>query len=138
MGIYDGAVEVSRRTMTLFFLVDTSGSMIMVYDGFVASLAGAKDCKGDSFYQIEGEKGFINVIGGCNGLEKIRVVVDGVDEIVDLQPNPSRWCYEIQALVPMLLGGDKSAFEFSRSMTLMQTEVVENSRKAAGIVYPGE
>ena len=27
MGIYDGAVEVSRRTMTLFFLVDTSGSM---------------------------------------------------------------------------------------------------------------
>ncbi len=26
-GIYEGAVEVSRRTMTLFFLVDTSGSM---------------------------------------------------------------------------------------------------------------
>ncbi len=25
--IYDGAVEVSRRTMTLFFVVDTSGSM---------------------------------------------------------------------------------------------------------------
>ncbi len=25
--IYDGAVEVARRTMTLFFLVDTSGSM---------------------------------------------------------------------------------------------------------------
>ena len=27
MGIYDGTVEVSRRTMTLFFVVDTSGSM---------------------------------------------------------------------------------------------------------------
>lgn len=26
-GIYDGAVEVSRRTMTLFFMVDASGSM---------------------------------------------------------------------------------------------------------------
>lgn len=26
-GIYEGAVEVARRTMTLFFLVDTSGSM---------------------------------------------------------------------------------------------------------------
>ena len=27
MGIYDGTVEPSRRTMTLFFVVDTSGSM---------------------------------------------------------------------------------------------------------------
>lgn len=26
-GIYEGAVEVARRTMTLFFIVDTSGSM---------------------------------------------------------------------------------------------------------------
>ena len=25
--IYEGAVEVSRRTMTLFFIVDASGSM---------------------------------------------------------------------------------------------------------------
>ena len=25
--IYEGAVEVSRRTMTLFFVVDASGSM---------------------------------------------------------------------------------------------------------------
>ena len=27
MGIYDEAVEVPRRTMVLFFLIDTSGSM---------------------------------------------------------------------------------------------------------------
>ena len=26
-GIYENAVKVARRTMTLFFLVDTSGSM---------------------------------------------------------------------------------------------------------------
>ena len=26
-GIYEGAVQVARRTMTLFFLVDISGSM---------------------------------------------------------------------------------------------------------------
>ena len=29
--IYEGAVEVSRRTMTLFFIVDASGSMEDVY-----------------------------------------------------------------------------------------------------------
>ncbi len=122
----------------MFDGVDTSGNMVMAYDGFVATLAGAKDCRGDSFYQIEGEKGFINVIGGSNGLSEIRVVAEGKDEIINLQPNPDRWFYEIQQLVPMILSGDKAAFEKNRQLALMQTALIESSRKAAGIVYPGD
>ena len=118
--------------------VDTSGNMVMAYEGFVATLAGAKDCKGDSFYQIEGEKGFVNVIGGSNGLAEIRIVAEGKDETINLQPNPDRWFYEVQALVPMILSGDKSVFDKNRQMALMQTAVIEASRKAAGIVYPGD
>lgn len=118
--------------------VDTSGNMVMVYPGFVANLAGAKDCRGDSFYQIEGEKGFINVIGGSNGLAKIRIVTGDKDETLDLQPNPDRWYYEIQVLTPLLLAGDKSVFEKRRSITMMQTELIEKTRKATGILFPGD
>ena len=133
-----GKPKAIRYHPNLMGGVDTSGTAIMVYDGFVASLAGGKDCRGDSFYQIEGEKGFVNVIGGCNGLDRIRVVAEGRDEILDLQPNPDRWYYEMQALTPMLLKGDRKAFDDARERTLLQTELIENARKAAGIVYPGE
>lgn len=120
----------------MFGGVDTSGTALMVYDGFVASLAGAKDCHGDSFYQIEGEKGFVNVIGGCNGLAAVRVVCEGNEEVINLQDNPDRWYYEIQKLVPMLQRGED--FEEARQRTLLQTELIETARKAAGIVYPGD
>ena len=116
--------------------VDTSGTMIMAYPGFVASLAGAKDCHGDSFYQIEGEKGFVNVIGGSNGLRELRVVTGGSDEVINLQPDPSRWYYEIQNLTPILLREDREQLQLRRSLTLLQTEIIERSRKAAGIIFP--
>lgn len=118
--------------------VDTSGNMLMRYPGFVASLAGAKDCHGESFYQIEGEKGFVNVIGGSNGLAKIRVVSGGSEELIDLQPNPDRWYYEIRNLVPLLLARDRQALNERRAITLMQTQLIESSRKAAGIIFPGD
>ena len=78
------------------------------------------------------------VIGGSNGLSEIRVVADGKDETINLQPNPDRWFYEIQQLVPMILSGEKAVFANNRQLALMQTALIESSRKAAGIVYPGD
>lgn len=118
--------------------VDTSGDMVMVYPGFIASLAGAKDCKGSSFYQIEGEEGCIYIKDGSNGLKEIRTVNAEIDETVNLQPNPDRWYYEIQNLVPILLREDKEALALRRDLTLQQVAVVEQTRKAAGIIFPDD
>ena len=118
--------------------VDTSGSMVMVYPGFVASLAGAKDCRGESFYQIEGEEGCIYIKDGSNGLKEIRTVNGEIDETVNLQPNPDRWYYEIQSLVPILLREDKEELDIRKELTLKQVAVVEQARKAAGIIFPDD
>lgn len=51
-------------------LSDTSGVMVMEYEGFVSTNAGAKDTWGVNFFQIEGEKGYIYIENGSNGINR--------------------------------------------------------------------
>ena len=54
-------------------LSDTSGSMVLRYNGFVSQNAGAKDTWGVNFFQIEGEKGYIYIPNGANGIQSVRL-----------------------------------------------------------------
>lgn len=79
-------------------LADTSGIMVMQYEGFVSTNAGAKDTWGVNFFQIEGEQGYIYIQDGSNGLARIRVVTKKEDITYNQQDNPDRWYYEVQEL----------------------------------------
>ena len=78
----------------------------MEYPGFTASLAGAKDVQGVSSYQIEGEQGYIHIHNGSNGLARLQVVTREGEEVIDRQPNPNRWFYEVQAITGLIRSGD--------------------------------
>ncbi len=90
-------------------LADTSGVLIMQYDGFVSSSAGAKDTWGVNYFQIEGEKGHIYIRDGSNGLAEIRVVTKDSEETFDQQDNPEWRFYEVQKLTECMLAGDYEA-----------------------------
>lgn len=119
-------------------VTDTSGIMILKYGDFISTNTGAKDSAGINYFQIEGEKGYIYVTDGSNGLKEIRVVVDGKEEILNQQDNPDRWFYEIQAIVPMMLEERVNELKNRFRITLETVRVMENARKAAGIIYPGD
>ena len=119
-------------------LADTSGVMVMRYDGFVSQNAGAKDTWGVNFFQIEGEAGYIFVENGSNGLAKIRVVTRDSDETYNDQPDPDRWYYEVQELTRLMRNGDHGAFCARMEVTLGAVAVMEAARKAAGILFPGD
>ena len=119
-------------------LCDTSGVMVMEYDGFVSTNAGAKDTWGMNFFQIEGEKGYIYIGGGGNGLESIRVVTKESDDTYNLQPDPNRWVYEIREVTRILREGDYVFARKRLDQTLETVEVIESARKAAGIFFPGD
>lgn len=119
-------------------LVDTSGVMTMNYDSFVSTQAGAKDTWGVNYFQIEGEKGYIYVKNGSNGIEEIEVVTKTSKETFDEQPNPDRWFYEIQNLTKMILDGDMDKVKEGQKIMLDVIEVIETSRKAAGIYFSDE
>ena len=119
-------------------LVDTSGVLIMCYDGFVSESAGAKDTWGINFMQIEGEDGYIYIKDGSNGIAEVKVVTKDSWEVFNAQDNPDRWFYEVRNLTKMLLAEDYDSNDEKLNVMLDVMEVLETSRKAAGILYPGD
>lgn len=118
--------------------IDTSGVMILKYPGFVSTNAGAKDTWGVNSAQIEGENGYIYIRDGSNGIADVRVVTKDSDETFNEQPNPDRWFYEIQGLVHMLKTQDTQTINNRLTTTLDVIDVMETTRKNAGIYFTGE
>ena len=117
---------------------DTSGIVVMNYEGFVSESTGAKDTWGVNFFQIEGETGYIYVAGGSNGLAEVRVVTKTSDETINRQSDPDRWFYEVQNLTALVLADDHSAIEARQDVMLNVMEVLETVRRNAGICFPGD
>ena len=116
--------------------IDTSGTMLMQYDGFVSTSAGAKDTWGVNYFQIEGEKGFIYIKDGSNGIREVRVATKSSDETYNEQGDHTRWYYEIQSLTKLFLSEDYGAVYDRQKITLDTIRVMEEARKAAGIEFP--
>lgn len=119
-------------------LSDTSGVMVMEYGDFVSTNAGAKDTWGVNFFQIEGEKGYIYIENGSNGIKSVRTVTKTGDETVNEQPDPDRWSYEVRELTRLMLAGDCDGIYSRLDATLDTVAVIESARKAAGIRFPGD
>lgn len=119
-------------------LTDTSGIMVMCYDGFVSQSTGAKDTWGVNSFQIEGDKGYIYIKDGSNGIAEVRVVTKKTEETLNEQDNPDRWFYEVQNMTNLILAGDYQAI-YQRLDTMLEVmEVLESARRQAGILFPGE
>ena len=119
-------------------LSDTSGVLVMEYDGFVSTNAGAKDTWGINFFQIEGEQGYIYIEGSSGSLQSIRTVTKNSDNTYNAQPNPDRWLYEIQEVTRLLLTEDHRSVHDRLERTLETVQVMEEARKKAGILFPGD
>ena len=119
-------------------LSDTSGIMVMAYDGFVSTNVGAKDTWGVNFFQIEGETGYIYVENGSNGIQSVRTVTKTSDDTYNLQSSTDRWFYEIQELTRLLLNNERESLDARLDTTLTTIQVIESTRKAAGILFPGD
>lgn len=118
--------------------IDTSGIVVMEYDGFVSESAGAKDTWGENFFQIEGEDGYIYIRDGSNGLREVRVVTRGSDETFNEQGNLDRRYFEVRNLTRMVLEDDYDAVYRRLDIMLDVMEVLETVRRNAGICFPGD
>ena len=119
-------------------LADTSGILIMNYDGFVSQSTGAKDTWGVNSFQLEGETGYIYIKDGSNGIKEVRVVTKTGDVSFNDQPNPDRWFYEVQNLTKLVLADDYDAIYERLNVMLDVVATLESSRKKAGILFPGD
>lgn len=119
-------------------LADTSGVLVMQYDGFISEAAGAKDTWGVNYVQIEGENGYIYIKGGSNGLAEVQVVTREQEETFNHQENSNRWLYEIRNMTKMIQNDDYAGNDRNLKVMLMVMEIIESARIAAGIQFPGD
>ena len=118
--------------------IDTSGVMVMRYDGFTSESAGAKDTWGENFFLIEGEQGYIYITNGSNGLAEIKVVTHTATEVFNEQPDPQRWYYEVQGLTMFVLTDDYDSIYTRLDVMVDVMETIETARRQAGIWFPGD
>lgn len=128
--------QVAYHANLLRGSIDTSGVLVMEYDGFVSQATGAKDTWGVNFVQIEGEGGYIYVKNGSASLSEIRVVTKAGEAVYDEQPEPDRWFYEVQEIANIVRADDRA--EMERRLDVMQgvIDTLERARKSAGIRFP--
>lgn len=119
-------------------LADTSGILIMKYDGFVSESAGAKDTWGVNSFQIEGEKGYIYVQSGSNRMAGVQVVTKDSEENFNEQEKPNPWYYEVGKLTSLLLDEDYETIYQGLDVMVDVMEVLELARKKAGILFPND
>lgn len=119
-------------------LADTSGILVMKYDGFVSESAGAKDTWGVNSFQIEGEKGYIYVKSGSNRMAEVQVVTKDSEENFNEQEKPNPWFYEVRKWTELLLNENYEAVYQGLDVMVDVMEVLETARKKAGIIFPGD
>ncbi len=118
--------------------IDTSGVLIMKYDDFVSTNAGAKDTWGTNFFLIEGENGYIYAEGGSCSLRNLKVVTKDSEESFWGQEDEERWNYEMKHLTELLLADNYEEIYKKLEITLNTVEIIEKARKDAGIYFPGD
>lgn len=117
---------------------DTSGIAILQYSDFVSECVGAKDTWGENHVQIQGEKGYLYIEDGPNGLTNVRLVTKEGETSYHEQDNPDRWFYVVQNLTKLLLKHDTETIQKQLKVAMDAIEVMETMRKEAGIFFEGE
>ena len=73
--LFGAPVRAQYYPNTGFNGIDTSGTMVMEYDGFSAVCTGAKDSDSPCFVQIQGEKGYMRIDGKPNVAPNLTTVI---------------------------------------------------------------
>lgn len=114
--------------------VDTSGTLILEYPGFVCQCVGAKDCAARNSAQIIGENGRMEVTPGSSNCQSLEIALRGQEpQYTVYEENP--WYYEVQDIGRILASGDYEACYAALETTLKVVTVLEQARKDASLGF---
>lgn len=114
--------------------IDTSGILILQYDGFVVELSGAKDSFSYNFVQIQGENGTIHVPNGSNGLEKIIYTTKDEEIEYNIQDEP-RLYYQVKEFQSILNEKNYDIMIENLKHSLLVVELAEKARSTIQLKF---
>ena len=114
--------------------VDTSGMLVLEYDGFLCQCIGAKDSAARNGVQLIGEAGYMEITPSSSNCQTVELNLRGQDSIkVHLPENP--WYHEVQDLGRLVAAGDYDSCYKALETTHNVVEVLEKARKYAGFNF---
>ena len=117
--------------------IDTSGTLIMQYDGMIAICAAAKDSKGMTGGVIQGTDGVIRSQLSPNLVGKVTLELnDGTVEEFDDGFAYKRMIPEFKAFIDAINRNDHAFCDEMLEKSMAVTEVQTKARIAAGISFP--
>ena len=114
--------------------IDTSGVLILEYDGFICQCTGAKDCACENGVQIVGEAGYIHTAPSASNPQKTEICIRGQEAVTASLPELP-WYYEIQDLSRLFAAMDYDACYAALETTLKVVDVLEKARKDAKLCF---
>lgn len=118
--------------------IDTSGILILRYDGFLAEAVGAKDSRSRNFVQIQGDKGDLTLFEESSRCLSFSVrTAEGTAEFNE-QEDPNVLYYELRDFARIYSERDRAAHDAMLEQSLLITRLVEKARKDAGIFFPAD
>lgn len=119
--------------------IDTSGTLILRYPGFLATCIAAKDCAGPKLFSIQGIDGYINLDlnPGLVGEAHLRLN-DGTSEDFVETYTGARVVPEFRFFADCIARGDYEECERLLEQSLAVADVLTEARRDAGIVFPAD
>lgn len=118
--------------------IDTSGILVLQYDGFHAVCVGCKDTKSHNIAQIQGEDGYITLNSETGCCSNYSITTKDGTRVPAIKQNDLRLYYEVKDFMRVMREGDYDTcyqwLEYSNSVM----EVYETARKKAGIAFPAD
>ena len=119
--------------------IDTSGVLLFKYHGFLATAVAAKDSRSENFVQIQGENGFIYVKGESSRCLGFTVFPNNAEkEFFNIQGDNDIYFFEITDFKRVFDDKNLEERDFLLEKTLSNSNLLEQARKSAGIVFPAD
>ncbi|MDO4807273.1 MAG: Gfo/Idh/MocA family oxidoreductase [Coriobacteriales bacterium] len=118
--------------------IDTSGLVVMGYDGFTATNVCAKDSWGATGATIQGTDGYISVEGAPNACGAVTLRLnDGTEETFD-RSYPVMWEGEFREFLAQQGAGDLDECYRQLDQSLLVSRVQNAVRREAGVIFPAD
>lgn len=118
--------------------IDTSGLVVMEYDGFTATNVCAKDSAGALGATIQGIDGWIKTFSGANACGPVTLHLnDGTEETYDLSL-PVMWEGEFREFDRQQREHDLTECYRQLDQSLLVSRVQNTIRREAGVIFPAD
>ena len=120
--------------------IDTSGTLVLRYPGFLATCIAAKDCAGPKLFSIQGIDGYINLDlnPGLVGTAHLRLNDGTEEDVVEAYASARRVIPEFTAFADCIARDDHATCDRLLDQSLAVADVLTAARLDAGIVFPAD